>query len=303
MKGTNKTNQFFRTVMLMCSGKFYTIKELSEELGIELRTVYRYIDDLKESNFFEIEMRGKRMRIARDSIFLSNVMQNLFLTDKEADALGEILEGLDTPNKTLLGLRSKVRNARGNYLEPVDTDGNSVLANNLARIQEAMDNKRLCMLRGYTSLHSNTTSDRLVEPFFFLGSKNDVRCYELATRTCKTFKMSRCKEVEVFPVDWQFERLHKRMYTDIFNFSGEEQIRVRLLMGNLSKTILLEEYPDAAKFVIPNPDGRWLLDSKYCSMKGVGRFYLGLFEDIEIVDSPEFEDYISTCIKNLAERS
>lgn len=301
MKSSTKTNQFFRAIMLMSRGTYKSTKEISEELDIDLRTIYRYIDDLKASEFFTLEQRGKRYRIGRQSLIWANATENMFLTDEESLELEKVLDGLEAPSDTLSTLKQKIRNTVGNYVAPLKNDSDSVLVHNVATIQRAVKEKRMCMLRGYSSLHSNSKSDRLVEPFSFLGSKNDVRCYELASKMNKTFKISRCDKVELLDVQWQFASKHKEMHTDIFHFSDETSTRVRLLLGNLSKTILLEEHPEAFKHLIPHPDGRWMLDAEYCSMKGIGRFYLGLFEDIEIVDSPEFKEYLTTRIKLLTE--
>lgn len=287
--------------MALSHGRYLSAKMLSEELGIDLRTIYRYLDDIKESDFFKFEKRGKKMRISRDSLFWTSVMKSLFLTDKEAEALQPILEKLDTDNPNIKSVRNKVREIMANYIEPMAKDADVKIVNNTALIQQAIDEQRLCMLRGYTSLHSDSKSDRLVEPFAFLGSKNDVRCYELATKMNKTFKVSRCDSVELLDVNWQFEKKHKVMYTDIFHFSDEKKTRVRLLLGTRAKTILVEEHPEAERYLIPHPDGRWMLDAEYCSMKGVGRFYLGLFEDIEIVDSPKFKEYLTDRIKGLTD--
>lgn len=301
MKTSTKTNQFLRAIMLLSRGRYYTAKQLAEELDLEIRTIYRYLDDLKASSFFTFELRSKRFRLSRESLFWTCVMQSLYLTDKEAIALNKFLEELDTNDQHLKALQRKVRDIVGNYVAPVEGDPDVRLAQNIAMIQSAIDNQRMCILRGYSSLHSDSKTDRLVEPFSFLGSKNDVRCYELSSQMNKTFKLSRCESVEVLDVDWQFPKKHKKMFTDIFHFSDETRTRVRLLLGNLSKTILLEEHPEAATSLIPYPDGRWMLDAEYCSMKGIGRFYLGMFEDIEIVDSPEFKQYLTERAKLLTE--
>lgn len=300
MKSTAKTNQFLRVVMFLSRGAYITPKKLAAELEIEERTLYRYIEDLKASAFFKFEKRGKNIRISRDSLFWTSVM-NIYLTDEEAHALSVYLDNLDTEDAVMLKLREKMHGIVANYVAPLANDADTILKENITLLQSAITEKRLCILRGYTSLNSNTVTDRLVEPFNFLGSKNDVRCYELSTQQNKTFKVSRCKTVEVLEVGWQFEERHKEMFTDIFHFSDENKTRVRLLLGNLAKTILVEEYPQAEQYLIPHPDGRWMLDAEYCSMKGIGRFYLGLFEDIEIVDSPEFTEYITERIHKLCE--
>lgn len=303
MKSTTKTNQFLRAIMLLSRGRYYTTALLAEELDLELRTVYRYVDDLKNSPFFQFEKRGRKFRLSRASLFWNSIVNSLYITDPEAEALSKFLDEIDSNDKFIKSIQLKVRNIVGNYVAPYKGDPESRLAQNTAFIQNAMDNKQLCLLRGYSSVHSSTKTDRLVEPYLFLGTKNDVRCYELSTQQNKTFKVSRCDSVEVLDVAWQFEKKHKQMYTDIFHFSDEQKVRVRLLLGNLSKTVLLEEYPNAEPYLIPHHDGRWMLDAEYCSMKGVGRFYLGLFEDIEIFDSPEFKTYITKRVALLTEQS
>lgn len=285
--------------MTLSRGRYLSPKMLAEELEIEQRTIYRYLDDIKESMFFKFEQRGKKLRISRESLFWRNALNSLYLTDKEAAALQPILENCESEDPEVLSVRNKIRDMLHNYIEPIAKDADMKTMSNMINIQQAIDEHRMCMLRGYTSLHSDTKTDRLVEPFRFLGNKNDVRCYELSSQMNKTFKMARCESVEVLDVQWQFEKSHKEMFTDIFEFSDEKKTRVRLLLGNLSKTILLEEHPAAEPFLIPHPDGRWMLDAEYCSMKGVGRFYLGLFEDIEIVDSPEFKEYLTDRVKSL----
>lgn len=300
MKTTTKTNQFLRVVMFLSRGAYITPKKLAAELEIEERTLYRYIEDLKASAFFKFEKRGKNIRISRDSLFWTSVM-NMYLTDEEAHALSAYLDNLKTDDPAIQSLQEKVRTMVANYIAPLANDTDTIVKDNIEKIQSAITTKRLCILRGYTSLNSNTVTDRLVEPFSFLGSKNDVRCYELSTQKNKTFKVSRCKTVELLEVGWQFEDRHKEMFTDIFHFSDENKTRVRLLLGNLAKTILVEEYPKAEQSLIPHPDGRWMLDAEFCSMKGIGRFYLGLFEDIEIVDSPEFKEFIAERIQKLNE--
>lgn len=299
MKSSSKTNQFFRAIMSLSRGRYYLPKELADELDIELRTIYRYIEDLEESPFFEINRRGRRIRLSGRSLFWANVTNYLCMSEKEALALHEVLKGLKTTDKNLENLRRKLNNLANNALEPEEGDEETKMVGNVAEISKAIQQKHMCILRGYTSLHSDTKSDRVVEPFCFLDGKNDVRCYELKSGINKTFKLSRCEAVEVLDVEWQFEKKHKEMFTDIFNFSDDKKTRVRLLLGTLSKTILLEEYPEAVKFLIPSADGRWLFDAEFCSMKGVGRFYFGLFEDIEIVDSPEFRAYVEARINIL----
>jgi len=65
-----------------------------------------------------------------------------------------------------------------------------------------------------------------------------------------------------------------------------------LKLGLRSANLLLEEFPLAAKHLQKLPNNEWLLDTDVCSFDGVGRFVMGLLDDIEIIDSPEFEKHI-----------
>ena len=68
--------------------------------------------------------------------------------------------------------------------------------------------------------------------------------------------------------------------------------RIRLVMGTLAYNLLCEEYPLAERDLKPLSRGRWTLDTEVAGMAGVGRFVVGLLDDIRIVDSPELTEYI-----------
>ncbi len=57
------------------------------------------------------------------------------------------------------------------------------------------------------------------------------------------------------------------MYTDLFRFSGEERLPVVLRLGRLSCNLLKEEYPQAARQLRPDGDGRWLLSTEVCGFQ------------------------------------
>ena len=63
--------------------------------------------------------------------------------------------------------------------------------------------------------------------------------------------------------------------------------------------VLKEEYPAARTLVRPDGDRHWLLQLNVCSYAGVGRFVLGLFEDIEVLGDDGFLKYLDNRIRNL----
>ncbi len=301
MNQSAKTNQFFRLVMLLSRGRYISVPDMSKSLATGTRTIYRYLSDLETSGIFKVERRNSLYRISPESLFFAGSTEKTHVNEEEALVLFDYLRDIGNDNAVLKGLKEKLKGILDNRVEWKQRKNDPVAAN-VAKVYQAIGEKHICILRDYYSARSDSYTDRIVEPFYFLGRKNDVRCYELSTKQNKTFKLSRCKSVEVLDLQWQCESEHRPMYTDIFHFSGEDTSRVRLLMGNRSKTILLEETPEAAPYLIPQNDGRWMLDAEYCSFVGVARFYLGLFEDIEIIESPDFIEFLKQKVQFLTHK-
>ena len=103
------------------------------------------------------------------------------------------------------------------------------------------------------------------------------------------------------------------MFTDLFMFSGDERLPVRLKLDRLAYSLMIEEYPNSAEFIVELPDetdnneGKapkyWLLSMDVASYLGIARFVLGLYSHIEIIDSPGFQDFINEEIRKMYHRS
>ena len=97
--------------------------------------------------------------------------------------------------------------------------------------------------------------------------------------------------MEVLEDFWDHITEHHTEPVDIFRMPGRNRTHVTLKLGTMSKNLLLEEYPLAEK-QLRQQDGGWILETDVFSMKGVGRFVIGLADDIEVLDSPELAAYI-----------
>ena len=104
------------------------------------------------------------------------------------------------------------------------------------------------------------------------------------------------EDVEAVNAAWLYGDKHRQLYTDLFMFSGEETLPVKLRLGRLSYNLLTEERPDAHRYITPDGDEHWLFEAPVCSYLGIGRFVLGLYEDIEIIGDDGFRSYIRSKI-------
>ena len=84
----------------------------------------------------------------------------------------------------------------------------------------------------------------------------------------------------------------RKLFHDVFRMSGSERHRVRLRLGVKAHRLLIEDYPRAKDNVSVLDETHWSLDAFVADYSGVGRFVIGLADDIEIIDTPELEQYV-----------
>ena len=292
-----KFDRQLRLMLLLTHNHTMTVEDISEQLKMSKRSIYRYIDAFKQMGFI-VEKVGSCYRIDHRSSFFSEITERIHFTDDEAITINQVLNAVYDNSPQVRHLRAKLSSLYNfNVLAKHGVD--SHIAHNLSALFTAVQLERMVILCGYTSPNSGKVSDRLVEPYLFLSENSEVRCFELSSGMNKTFKISRAKEVRVLDMVWSHREQHMPFYTDLFHFSGEQRYPVNLLLGHLSSSLLLEECPGAEEQLELQDDGRYLLTTDVCSFKGVGRFVLGLFDDIEVVDSPDFQRYLNERIKNL----
>jgi hypothetical protein len=80
-------------------------------------------------------------------------------------------------------------------------------------------------------------------------------------------------------------------------FSSETHYNVKLRLGQLAYNIFVEEYPHGAKYLSPISEQDWLLNIEVCDFRGLGRFVLGLYLDIDILENDAFKAYIQKMLK------
>ncbi|AKU69252.1 helix-turn-helix transcriptional regulator [Prevotella fusca] len=293
----DKLKKQLELLILLSDGRNYTIEELCKRMELSRRNFYYLLDFIKHAGFIVFKNQGC-YHIDRRSPFFTQLLQTIQFTDRDIKTIHSVLMMAGNDSEMVNQLRQKLENA---YSLSVSADSpvRRQMDSNLKMLRKAMNEKRTVRLVGYSSPHSHTVKDRIVEPFLLLHDNQDVRCHELVSGANKTFKISRMTGVEMLDTPWLHEDSHRQVFTDIFMFSSEERHRVRLRLGQLSHNLFVEEYPQGAHYVTPNEDGSWLLDIEVCDYRGLGRFVLGLFKDIEVVEGDGFKAYMKDEINSL----
>ncbi len=291
-----KIERLLRLMKLLTANSSYSVDELAERLSMSRRTIYRYIDTFREAGFV-IKKRGEYIRLDKESPHFKDISQLVHFTQEEAIILKRAIESIDDTNLLKLNLRQKLYSVYdgGVLADTVVKGKNSSIVHSLV---EAIEECRQVTLRSYQSAHRGVVRDRRVEPFAFTTNYVQVWCYDTEDQSNKLFKLSRIASVEVGE-EWQYASQHKEGFIDIFRMNSPSPVRVRLELGILSYNLLLEEYPLSERDLTPLDNGRFLLDTYVSGYAGVGRFTIGLIDDVSIIDSPEFESYIKNYAKKL----
>lgn len=158
-------------------------------------------------------------------------------------------------------------------------------------LNSAINEEKKVILHNYSSSNSEGVRNRNVEPFAFLSGNAYVWCYDLDDQKNKLFRVSRIGNAQVTQEGWTMKAKHEKGKCDIFHFTGDNEIKVRLKLDQMAKNLLIEEYPDAANEIAEAGGNSWVLDTVCRQIYGIGRFYVGLVDHIKVLHAPELEAY------------
>lgn len=296
-----KIERVLRLMKMMTGNVNYTVDDLAERLDTSPRSIYRYIETFKDAGFVVQKVEGSIYRLGKESKYFKSISQLIHFTDEEAHIVNQLIEVLDDTNMLKQNLRKKLTTVY-NCTSMANSIVKGKNAINVNHIVEAIEGRRQVVLKSYASSHTGVIRDRLVEPFGFTTNYVQIWCYEPESGMNKLFNTARIGSVEVLSEEWQHSADHREGYIDVFRMMGFEQHRVQLRVGLLARNLLIEEYPLSERDLRPLDDNHWLLDTMVCNYIGIGRFVMGLSEDIEIIDSPDFEQYVRKEVKALNSR-
>ncbi len=274
-----------------------SIKTISNFLNNTERTVYRYLDLIQELGFDLQKDENNRFYIVGDIEDDSNNF-----SPDEANLLKELI--LTSANKSKLkdSLLKKV------YLQSeVSIQGNNLLNAHLGKIvdviSKALVRNKQVKLKNYHSVSSALISDRIVEPIKFTENYTSLCAFEPKSMENKYFKVDRISDVELLDKNFKYKDKHQYSQPDAFGYavsSDEEQFDIDLRLSLRAYILIKEEYPMANNF-LKHESGKntYRLVLKVNNAKPVLRFIMGLLDDIEVVGSFEFQEYLLSHIGKL----
>lgn len=296
-----KIERLLRLMKMLTSNNKYTVEDLSSMLNTSPRSIYRYIDTFKEAGFVVKKIDGF-IKLDKQSPYFKDISQLVHFTDEEAYIVHKAIESVDENNSIKQNLKAKLASVY-NYKLLADCVVRKEISSNVHNLIEAIENKKQVKLHNYVSAHSKLISTRIIEPISFTTNYIQIWGYQLGQNnnsSNKMFKISRIGEVEILDKSWEHEKDHLPAKIDLFRITGNNLYPIDLRLGIRATALLKEEFPLAEKDLREeNISGNlfWRLKIEVCSYEGVGRFVLGLLDDIEVIGNNEFKLFLKERIK------
>lgn len=284
-----KLLRLFQIIAVLKAGH-WTIRQLAERFDTSERTIYRYINLLEEVDFLiEKDFENRYFIITSDddpsqsqfSVEETRLMKKLIQSGTNDNPLRNLLLKKLSLNSELDSMPRLFLKARlGKFVE---------------QLAEAIRDKQQVVLKNYHSAHSNEIRDRLVEPIHFGDNYQSIMALDTSDKVCKQFKLDRIGEIIAFDKPFAFEPLHQKNQTDIFGFTGDASTWVTLELSMRAYLLLREEYPLAVPF-LTKQDDHYLFHGPVANFEGVGRFTLGLIDEIHIKTPDSFINFLKNKI-------
>ena len=286
-----KTERMLHFITLLADPKGYTVDEIAERLGITRRSVYRYIETFKNARFI-IDNENGLYRLATNKGSMKELADTIWFTEEEAYIIKRLIDELDNSNGMKAGLMRKLA-AISDMTNLGDYTQNKTISDNINGLASAIREQKQVLLKNYSSAHSDTRNDHIVEPFEFTTNMIDVWAFDTKDGKNKRFKITRIENVLIQDLNWQYQALHQSETLDDFRTHGNECYHIKLKIDRMAKDLLVEEYPLSENHISTVDENHWLYEADVHKIEGAGRFVIGLNPHIIILEGKELNDYIN----------
>jgi len=273
-------------IIALLKGKGKNITELAARFDMSERSIYRYIRLLEAVGFVIDKDFHNRYFIftSEDEPGSTN------FTIDETNILKELIKkgAFDSPMRNSL-IKKLSLNSDLDDMPKVIVKLR--IGQMIEKISESIKNKKQVVLKNYHSANSNEIKDRLVEPIQFGTDYQTVVALDTTDKKCKQFKLERIGEVIEMKKKIQFKSLHKKVVSDIFGFTGDASNWITLKLTLRSYLLLREEFPLSIPYTEKTDEG-YSFYGPVTNFDGIGRFVLGLMDEVEIKAPKAFQDFV-----------
>ncbi len=284
-----KILRVFRLISLLQGNVGKPVNKLAKLLETDERTIYRYIK-LLEALGFEVVKEFSKYKIQPRPGTEENLNYGSF-SQEESTWLRSMIESQGKGNLLHDSILKKLA-VRSEMKQVTEQLFKANLGRLVDDLGQGIQSKVQVWLKEYYSLHSDTTSDRLVEPVAFSSNYETIHAYEPESKSMKVFKIERIGEVVLSQKPWEFEKKHQLPGTQLFGYTGKNKFSVKLKLTKKAYQLMLEEHPNARPFMEIKNRNQFYFEGEVPQLPGIARFILGLPGEIKVEEGEEMKSYL-----------
>lgn len=299
MIAQQKILRVFKLIRYLKSKPRLSISEIADKLESSERTIFRYFNLLEEIGF-ELDLDFEKKYF-----IVSDIEEdNLNFTNEEIQLMNKSIGMLDSNSSFKDVLLDKLK-----HHTEINHFGSDILkADHAKKVEICRKSLELnCRLElvNYYSLNSQTSENRIVELVGFDENFESIRVVDIRNpELIKTFKLNRCEEVIIMEDHLQKYTFGKVIrQKDPFNFSGEKEINLQLILSHNTKVLISEQYKRIKPYINKRGQNSFDLKVKVYNLEPVKRFVIANLDGVKII-SPQYlkdevKQFYKTHINNL----
>lgn len=259
------------------------LEKSTRQIRRDLKSLERFVDlDYDEYN--------------RPFIFADKDDNGIFInvTDEEMALMADLMGNVQ--HKLKDGLIKKLD--KNLFLDfKLKTD----LARLINQIKYAIRNKQRILIEEYQSAKDNKPKEVELEPVNIIDLKY-LAAFEPASGLNKIYALERInKGIKVLDKPFEFEEKHRHQQPDVFGIITGEVHQIKLALSTRAYLLLKEEYPRSIQFIHKQNDENYprIFDGNVYGLQGVGRFVMGLLDEVKVVEGEDLKVYVREKVKAL----
>ncbi len=279
MAEQRKILRIFKLISLLKGAKRRTPVELASILEISKRTAYRYFILLEELGFIIDVDFENRYFIPTDA---GDEYQFTFNAE-ESLLIKQSIKSLSASHNLSEHILKKLHMMS----EQAQIGENILNASNglkIEKLSKAITEKQQVKLMNYSSLNSNTDSNRLFEPITFTTNYTGVIGVDVenAPTESRIFNINRIGHVDVLSKQQGFASKIEVQSIDAFGYKGEKLYAIELNLKRKAYAQLIQFYPQT-KPLIKGKTNNYVFKSKVYFSENLFRFLLSFPDEVQIV--------------------
>lgn len=284
----DRTERMLVLIALLKYKRRRNMDQLAAILDKSTRQLRRDIKSLER--FFDLDYDEYN----RPFIFADKDDNGIFInvTDEEMALLAQLLEGVN--HKLKDGLYKKLDK---NLF--IDFQLKTDLAKLINQIKYAIRNNLCIKIEGYHGAKDKIPKDVELEPVSIVDLKY-LSAFEPSSGLNKIYALERiCGSIKVQDKTIAHEEKHRHQQPDVFGIISGEVHGVRIALSTRAYLLLKEEYPRSVQFIHKHDEETytWVFDANVYGLQGVGRFVMGLLDEVKVLEGEKLKEYVTTMIQ------